>query len=216
MIRYKIKKPFMSLCDGPFPKEQAWREIGLGHLLPMKVTGEEWPVQMIGEDAFAIGPPQFAPEDWHVVNEFVEVGLTGTPGPSVFQRAAIIPGAKMKDANGNEWIIPNANPQSVTCTIPNELEWGDDGPQLVPDEKYRAVMDHCVNLFDEVIQRETIDHVWAAEEALKILQFNYRISAAELKVLGRSGTKIITKDFAAQVVLWFVDYRLIEDVVKKN
>jgi hypothetical protein len=203
------------MAEGPYPIAKTWQDVGLGHLLPLKITGDDWPVHN-APDCIIIGREQHGPEKWHTVSDQLDVGFYGDPLPSHFERQTIIPGAKITDATNREWIIPNANPQSITCSIPNELEWGTNGPQLVPDEKYRAAMDYAVQLFQEVIDRETLDHVWTAEQALRILQINYRIGNPELAAFGSRGTRIITKDFAAQVVLWFIDYTLIRETLKKN
>jgi hypothetical protein len=215
MFRYRIHRPYQTMADGAFPRDAAWKEIGLGHLLPVKLTGN-WPVYIIGDNAFETGPTGHPPLNWYRVNDAVEIGIDSAVPSDIFRRESIIPGAKMKDPSGVDWIIPNANPQSVICSIPTEITWTNDGPKNRLATKYRPVMDLCIDTFNTVVDSDQLDHLWTAQRALEILQINYRIGRPELVAMEQAGVLVIDRDFATKVVLWFVDYDLVDDVVKKN
>jgi hypothetical protein len=123
---------------------------------------------------------------------------------------------RLDDVHGNQWLIPNANPQSALCTIPEDVCWTSQGAIVVHGERYADMMALCVSTFEAVIESETIDYVWAATRALEILQFNYRIGALELSVLGQRRVSVVDRDFALQVIFWFIDFQLAEDVRKKK
>jgi len=216
-MKYRINRPYIKMADGPFPKEEAWREIGLGHLLPLKLTGMEWPVTQSLESSFVTGPAgHFMPANWHRVSDDLEIGIDGTPPPEMFARSEIVPGGSVTDSRGHKWIIPAANPQSPACSIPHEITWTMDGPTTRMSAKYGPVVDLCTETFEHVISADSLDYLWSAERALQILQINYRIGRPELIALEQAGTVIVDRDFAAAVVLWFIDFRLVEDVVKKK
>ncbi len=71
-------------------------------------------------------------------------------------------------------------------------------------------------MFNEVVDADSRELLWAAERALKILQSNYRIGRPELVAMEQVGAAVIDRDFATKVVLWFVEYDLVNDVVKKR
>jgi hypothetical protein len=216
MICYKIDRPLEALCEVDQPRPEVWRELGLGHLLPVRLTSKEWPVQKIGDRATIIGPAAQGSQ-WIRATPEVEICLPhGHFAPALIMRSEIIPGPITKNKAGHEWIIPNANPQSPYLSIPNEICWGLDGPRMVPDESYRPVMDLCQTLFSAVADMGRIPHLWAAEQCLRILQINYRIGNLELAALQSIGQNVIDRDFAARVVVWFVDLELLEDFVKKK
>jgi hypothetical protein len=215
MLSYRINRPYETMCHGDQPIAAKWQEIGLGHLLPIKLTGSAFPVHRIGESAFTFGRVDGIA--WHEISEAVSIGLHGQHfHPQLIQRPELIPGTESTDRRGLPWIIPSANPQSPYLSIPKELSWGLDGPRLVPDEAYRPVMDLCVRTFEEVEAMPAIDHLWAASRCLEILQINYRIGLPELTYLDRIGQQVIDREFAARVVLWFIDYQLLEALVKKK
>jgi hypothetical protein len=215
MLSYLIHRPYESICHGDLPISERWRELGLGHLLPMQLTGAAFPVHRVGDSAFSIGRVDGVA--WHKVTDDFSIGIHGTHfHPQTIQRPMLIPGSETKDRRGLPWIVPSANPQSPYLTIPRELSWGLDGPQLVPDQAYRKVMDLCVETFDAVSQMDAIPQLWAAEKCLQILQLNYRIGLPELAYLESIGQPVIDREFAASVVLWFIDYQLLEEIVKKK
>lgn len=215
MLSYRINRPYESMCNGDQPIAAKWQEIGLGHLLPIQLTGSAFPVHRLGDSAFTVG--RIDGVEWVTISEAVSIGLHGEHfHPQVIQRPALIPGTETKDRRGLPWIIPNANPQSPYLSIPNELSWGIDGPRLVPDEAYRPVMDLCVRTFGEVESMAAIDQLWAASKCLEILQLNYRIGLPELAYLEQIGQQVIDREFAARVVLWFIDFQLLEELVKKK
>jgi hypothetical protein len=205
------------MADGPYPREDAWRDLGLGHLLPMKLTGDQWPVQILGDDCFQTGPGGFfTPKTFQRVAADLEIGFDHAPDPTALARPDLIAGAEMTDGLGRTWIIPNANPQSPVCSIPREVTWTLDGAETRHAAKYGPLMDLCSETFAEVMAAEALDFAWTAERALQILQANYRIGRPELVAMEAAGHSFLTRDFSAQIVLWFIDFRLIEDMVKKN
>ena len=215
MLSYLIDRPYESMCNGDQPIAEKWNELGLGHLLPIKLTGSAFPVHRVGDSSFAVG--RMDGVEWRPIRDGLSIGLVGGHfHPQLIQRPELIPGTETKDRRGLPWIIPNANPQSPYLSIPNELSWGIDGPRLVPDEAYRPVMDLCVRTFADVESMEAIDQLWAAARCLEILQLNYRIGLPELAYLEQIGQPVIDREFAARVVLWFIDFQLLEEIVKKK
>jgi hypothetical protein len=214
MIHYRIHRPYMDCVDGPYPREAVWQELGLSHLLPLQLTGTQWPVQQ-HDGGFTIGRG-ITPGDWVRISDHLEIGWASPPTPAALARERLIPGITVTDPHGNAWTIPNANPQSALCSIPKEIEWTVDGPDLQIDNRYRPVVDLCAELFEAIVAMETIDRVWAAAQALRILQINYRIGTPELVALQRSGINVLDNNTATKIVLWFVDFELVNDVAKKK
>jgi hypothetical protein len=217
MIHYRIRLPLSKAAPGGFPDEKVWKSIGLGHLLPIRLTGQ-WPIVEESENCFRFSRWQAEePVDWYVINSDVEIGFAkSTPGPLFLQRETIIPGIPLPDDYGNEWMMPNANPQSPYCSIPKEVQWSPTGPSLIHDNAYRPVIDMCVEILEAVMSRPTLDFIWSAEQALRILQINYRIAAPELYALSQRKANPLTKEFSAAIVLWFIDHRLAMDIQKKK
>jgi hypothetical protein len=216
MIHYRIRRPLAVAAPAGYPDPKIWTALGLGHLLPIRLTGE-WPV-VEEEGGFRFGRIfSEDPIEWFPINSEVEIGFEkSTPGPVALQRDTVIPGIPMPDEYGNEWLIPNANPQSPFCSIPKEVQWSPTGPSLVHDEDYRPVIDLCVETLETVKSRPVLDFVWSAAQALRILQTNYRIAAPELYALSQRKANPLTKDFSAAIVLWFIDHRLAVDIEKKK
>jgi hypothetical protein len=216
MIKYRIHKPFDQMCQGPYPKEQAWHDIGLGHLLPIKVTGIEWPVVPFN-GGFVLG--QGITEcRWHRVSQELEIGLVdgNIPTPEHFAKPKLLPGVAIADSSGAEWIVPAGNPESVVCSLPRQIRWTGNGPAMQLDPDYANIAAMCGDMFNYVLETETIDHVWAATQALRILQLNYRIGAVELAAFQSCGINVIDKATATKIVLWFIDHDLVEEVLKKK
>jgi hypothetical protein len=84
------------------------------------------------------------------------------------------------------------------------------------DTDYANIAAMCGDMFNYVLETETIDHVWAANQALRILQLNYRIGAVELAAFQACGINVIDKATATKIVLWFIDHDLVEEVLKKK
>jgi len=212
---YRITGDFDYMAPGLGFRPGVLESLGLGHLHDIDLVNA-WQLTPESTSQFLIGPRHRQPSNWLKVSDKLEIGWNDLPLPKALERPAIVPGVPIADANGNDWLIPNGNPQSVRCSIPQDYQWTMSGPHLVPDVQYAWLVQLCDRTFQHLIESDVVDHQWTGQQALKIMQVNYRLGLPELMAYESAGVQTLTKNIATMIVCWFVDSELLQDYVKKK
>lgn len=183
--------------------------LGIAHLQDVDIA-KEWQAVPDSDTSFVIGPKWGAPEHWHRVSDEVELGWQGAPDPGSLQKPDPTPGFPIQDASERAWLIPNGNPESKRCSLPQDYRWTMEGPQMVVDASFAPIVEFCQRTFNEILEADTLSQEWTAGRALEILQLNYRIGHPELTVFDHIGAPVLNKQMAAAIVTFFVDFELLE------
>lgn len=212
---YRIAGNHDQMMPGLIFRPGVLDRLGIAHLQDVDIA-KEWRAVPSSDSLFVIGPREGWPVEWLRISDDLEVGWFEVPDPVQLERPGSLPGSHVSDASGRSWLIPNGNPKSARCTIPQDYQWSMSGPRLVPDERFAPVVNLCEETFQEMLAAESLSKEWTASRALEILQLNYRIGLPELMAFEHLKSPVINKLMAAATVAFFVDHELLEDVVKKK
>lgn len=154
---------------------------------------------------------------------FLGMWKDSPPGPEYFERKQQFDGHMVKLTDGNEWLVPVARAVDGTTPLPRPLKRGAGGwvPGEQPLAQYRDIFGHACRVWDQLAsnngqpKEKKEEIVISLDEEVDIaamaLGINYRVSAAEISLLGLFDTRN-----CAEVVLALIDFPAIRELLKKK
>lgn len=218
---YHIRMPINELVAGEF-KADVMSELGLSHLGVLH-PGKDVHVTPAADGGviLAFDPSmkqKSVDQSWLEVSDRVSIGWLPKrpPSPEDLLKKDALPGIEVVDLSNRAWRLPIINSNSAMCSIPQAISYSHGQPTKRFLSKYQNLWEYAGDLFESVVSIEAYDDIWVMEKALEVLCINYRVSPMEVEAFDQMGSFVFSQAIAFAMLLYALDFKLVEDAVKKK